>query len=138
MVEFSRLGSIDDNFLCSSPHHRVWLFLPFPRYLSPQGYPLVCFILTLFFFCSQGPTPDSAFFPPSSTKQECGPQLHAPTLGGANQMWGREKILSSTHLRLPGWSPVNETDKRQIHKRKINRSLLTCASHIYLGVMSNS
>ena len=47
------------------------------------------------------------------------------------------KSFPSTHLRFIGWVSANKTDKRQINKRKTNKSLLVHALHTYMGAVSD-
>lgn len=75
-----------------------------------------------FSFALSNPLQIQHLFSLSSSRQACGPQLLASNLEVPTSVGKGRKEFSSVHLRLPGGSPVNETDKTAKQP-----SFLTCA-----------
>lgn len=114
-----------------------WLFpllLSTPQSLIFPTFPQISFVTSrlslgtasfwsCFSFALSNPLQIQHLFPLSIARQACGPQLLAPNLEVPTSVGKRKKSFASAHLRLPGCSPLNETDKIEKQPSLLTRAV---------------
>ena len=111
-------------------------------YLSPntiyhlQVIPWDNFILILFFFCPQQPTPDSASFFPLFLQTSVWPSVTCIQFGGANKCWKGKKRVFLCPSQTPWWQPCKWNWQNSKTAKLLNMCNHTCTwEH---SVMSSS